>query len=316
MSFEPPTADGERTLNRYSAVGAFFVLCYSVLSAAKEVIIGHAVQDVNPNVLVFLSFGFTLIIFNAGAVLNFRLFARRWRFYADRRTDLLLLNVETGLAWGCFFWAVRYLEPAVVSAVTVGLSPLFSQIFSADRDSGVAIAAKVILSSIVSACLLVATFLGFSAVGLVDRFSFVFGAILCMFGALAISLVTSRTRRLYQAGCNALDLMRTRFLILVGISGLAASWSSGVELDTSLIATSAVIAVFGIALPLFALQKGLEDCSATMTLLIISSAPGFTLLFQMFDPRLDYSLATVAAVGTLFAISVWSVFSQELAARR
>ena len=316
MSSEPLTTNGARTPSHYSAVGAFLVLCYSVLSAAKEVVIGHTVQNVNPNVLVFLSFGFTLIIFNADAATNFRLFARRWRFYADRRTDLLLLNVETGLAWGCFFWAVRYLEPAVVSVVTVGLSPLFSQLFGADRSAGVAIAAKVLLSSIVSACLLMVTFLGFSAVGEVDPFGFVFGAILCMLGALAIALVTSRTRRLYQAGYGALDLMRTRFFILVCASGLAASWSGGVQLDLSIIATSALIAVFGIALPLFALQKGLEDCSATVALLIISSAPGFTWLFQLFDPRLDYSLATIAAVGALFAISIWSIFSQEIAMRK
>lgn len=312
---EPGAADGPSPLGRYSALGALFILGYCVLSAAKEVLIGHAVQDIDPNALVFVSFGLALLLFNAGAATDFRSYAARWRSYGGRRADLALLNVETAIAWGCFFWAVRHLEPAVVSAVTVGLSPFFAQAVGLEKEAGGAIAAKAALSAAVSLALLAATFLGFSAVGAVDPAGFAAGALLCALGAFAIARVTSRARRLYRAGYGAFDLMRTRFFVLVGASGLACLWSGGVEVDGRILATAGIIAIFGVAAPLLALQKGLERCSATVTLLIVASAPGFTWLFQLLDPRLDYSLATIAAIAALFAIAVWSVAGEERAAR-
>nr|WP_241391679.1 hypothetical protein [Yersinia frederiksenii]ULG19789.1 hypothetical protein 49p1_00071 [Yersinia frederiksenii] len=311
MSLSERRNSGETLANRYSAIGAIFILLYSVMSAAKEVAIGHVVQNIDPNLLVFLSFGFVILIFNADVIWNFPSFAKGWQIFFNNFREIALLNLETALAWGCFFWAVRYLEPAVVSAVTVGISPFFSQLFGIERDNNRNVVIRVFFSSITSLFLLIATYLGFSAMGEVSLGTFLVGTLLCGLGGAAIALVTSRSRRLYKRGYNPFDLMRTRFVLLVCISGLATFIFDEFGAEPRTFSLAGIIAIFGISIPLLSLQKGLERCGSTTALLIISCAPGFTWLFQLFDPRLHYSTSTVVAIGALFLIACWSIVSEQ-----
>ncbi|CAI2534988.1 EamA-like transporter family [Serratia ficaria] len=315
MSLSERRTPGETLTNRYSSIGAIFVLIYSVMSAAKEVTVGHVVQDIEPNLLVFLSFGFVILIFNIDVFFNFSSFVKGWQIIYKNLRDIALLNLETALAWGCFFWAVRYLEPAVVSAVTVGISPLFSQLFGIERDNNRNVANRVFLSSIISLFLLITTYFGFSAMGDVNLSTFLIGSLLCGLGGAAISLVTSRSRKLYKNGYNSFDLMRTRFVLLVIISGLATLSLHKFDVDSRTFSIAGIIAIFGIAIPIFSLQKGLEKCGSTTALLIISCAPGFTWFFQLFDPRLHYSASTVVAIVGLFLVACWSIVSEQKQAK-
>lgn len=316
MSLNESKHDGKTLARRYSATGALLVLLYSVMSAAKEVVIGHVVQDTDPNLLVFLSFGIVILIFNADIIFNFSSFAKGWLIFSKSFRLITLLNLETALAWGCFFWAVRYLEPAVVSAVTVGISPLFSQLLGIEHDTNRNVKIRVFFSSLTTFFLLSSTYLGFSAIGGINFGAFWLGAFLCGLGGASIALVTSRSRRLYKEGYSAFDLMRTRFVLLVCISGLSAFFSGELGAVPHTFTLAGIIAVLGIAIPIFSLQKGLERCSSTTALLIITCAPGFTWLFQLFDSRLHYSTSTVAAIGLLFLIACWSIASEQRQARR
>ncbi len=311
MSLSNTTHSDKAHTNRYSAIGALFVLLYAVMSAAKEVVVGHVVQESDPNLLVFLSFGFVIFIFNADVIFNFTSFKKGWLIFSHHRKEIFLLNLETALAWGCFFWAVKYLEPAVVSAVTIGISPFFSLWLGVERDTGNNIKIRVFFSSITALLLLAATYLGLSAVGGIQLKALCIGALLCGLGGAAIALVTSRARLLYQKGYNAFDLMRTRFIVLVFVSGFYCLMVGGFDGASRTVTLAGAISVFGIAIPLLALQKGLERCAATTALLIIACAPGFTWLFQLFDSRLHYSSSTVIAIGALFLIACWSIASEH-----
>jgi len=301
----------ETLARRYSSTGAIFVLIYSVMSAAKEVVIGHVVQDTDPNLLVFLSFGLVTLIFNADIIFNFRSFRKGWSIFSKSFREIALLNLETALAWGCFFWAVRYLEPAVVSAVTVGISPLCSQLLGIECDNNRNVKIRVFFSALTAFFLLSSTYLGVSAIGDINSSAFWTGALLCGLGGAAIALVTSRSRRLYKHGYNAFDLMRTRFVLLVCLSGISAFMSGDLTPGSGTFILAGIIAVLGIAVPIFALQKGLERCGSTTVLLIIACAPGFTWLFQLFDSRLHYSVSTVVAICSLFLIACWNVVSEQ-----
>ena len=311
MSVEGFNRQSAITPNDYTLFGALLVLAYCILSAAKEVVIGHYVQEIDPYLLVFVSFSFVILIFNSSVLWQRKQYCAAWRGYRKSLPSFVHLNVETMLAWGCFFWAVRFLEPAVVSAVTVGLSPLFAQHFAPCESGNATLARKALASAAISLFLLVATLAGFSAVGHVSPRDFAIGSILCVVGAAAIAQVTSRARKLYEKGYTALDLMRARFFGLVGGAGIALAVQESVAIDMELFAVALLIAVFGIAVPIYSLQRGLERCNSTITLLIIASAPGFTWLFQLADPRLEYSLVTSFAIIALFLVAIWCIFEEE-----
>ena len=313
MSFNHRNNLPALSLDNYTILGAVLVLVYCILSAAKEVMIGHHVQEISPNLLAFVSFGFVILIFNASALWRHQQFYAAWSSYRKSIPGLLHLNVETMLAWGCFFWAVKFLEPAVVSAVTVGLSSLFAQMFTPSETNNPNLTRKTLTSTGISLFLLITTYCGFSAMGHVSQQNLAIGALLCTLGAAAIARLTSRTRELYKRGYTAIDLMRARFFGLVGGSGTAVVLQGDAVVDLQLIVVSLLIAVFGIAAPIYSLQKGLERCSSTTTLLIIASAPGFTWLFQLTDPRLNYSTTTSFAIVALFLVAMWCIFGEEKA---
>ena len=315
MSLSERKHSGDILVTRYSSIGALFILFYSVMSAVKEVVVGHVVQNIDPNFLVFVSFGFVLLIFNTDVIYNFRSFKNGWSIFAKGLRQIILLNVETALAWGCFFWAVRYLEPAVVSAIMVGISPLFSLLLGTERDNDRNLKIRVFCSSLATLFLLLSTYLGFSAVGGISLSSFFTGTILCGFGGASIALVTSRSRRLYQEGYTAFNLMRTRFLLIVLISSASFFIHSDFKAEFHSFTLGGVIGLFGISIPVFALQKGLERCSSTIALLIIACGPAFTWVFQLFDNRLHYSASTIVAIAALFFIACWNILSEQMNAK-
>ncbi|WP_051556548.1 EamA family transporter [Alkalihalobacterium bogoriense] len=104
-------------------LGAMFLLGSAIFSAATQVYYANKVQGLDPFVFIFISFSITIIVFN---VLSHFSKSNRTFLIKEGKKDLLFLNASTAVAIITFYYALKYVEPAIVSAIEIGVGPLFA----------------------------------------------------------------------------------------------------------------------------------------------------------------------------------------------
>jgi drug/metabolite transporter (DMT)-like permease len=290
-------------------IGIAFMLGFSSLTAAKEVISGATLQRTDPFLLVFSTFSLTAALFHlygwsAG---------QPQAVQAQHRRDLVMINVASTCSWIFFFYALKYIEPALVTSIITATGPLITlgldtlvrrrrTISSADLLAGTAILFS-------TAYLIWVASSGRSAFSASDRFAVGVALAGCAFSGISVAVTTVYSKRLYDRGWTPSRLMAHRFYLLILTSGVlslgADDWLGQLRRDWLLIG---LIACGGVALPLYVLQLGIQRCSPLTVATIIAVGPAFTILFELFDRRLKWSLASFWGVLALVSVVLWSTW--------
>lgn len=291
-------------------IGILLVFLFVILSSAKEVFVGNLTQHLDPFFLVFVCFVIMAVLFNTIQLTTNR--AGYLKYFQTDLKDIVFLNLSTTASWLGFFYALKHVEPAIVSAINTAIGPVitvaFSRIF---RPSARVLRAEVICSSLIFGiilCLVCSSLSGTSAIGHVDAGKQAVGIMASLIGGCAIVANTIFSKRLSEQGLPTTMVMSVRFFLLIILSfGIWVSDSHSVPVHGSDLASIVLVAVMGIIIPLFMLQKGIEKSEPITVSLIISIAPVFTFMFQGLDKRLAfsfYSFLGVLAVVFIVAISM------------
>ena len=103
-------------------IGISFLLLSAILVSISQVYYANQVQGVHPFLFTGVSFFITAIIFNVIAL------RQRGRLNISAQTssnDLVKLNVSSVLAFMGFYYALKFVEPAIVSSLEMGVGPSF-----------------------------------------------------------------------------------------------------------------------------------------------------------------------------------------------
>src|SRR5579872_2509173 len=201
--------------------GVLLLVASVLLSASKAVYLASLLQGKNPVVLLLVTFSFTSLFFNAIEIRDLKGYRASIK---GSFADIALLNVVTASSWISYFYAIKYLEPAIHAAVANSSGPVITIIVAlgcrtGDKVSKAGVISAVgILGSVL--ILLAGTVSGRSAVGTIPVNSLVFGLGMAALCGVSIVCITFLSKRLAVAGWKASRIMAARFFGLLVIAYL------------------------------------------------------------------------------------------------
>lgn len=290
-----------RTKNTHLA-GVVHVLGFVLLANANAVFSGRLLQSLHPFVFLFWAFVGTVIFY---AITQFLLYGRStFSMTRDSILPLIALNTTSAFNWIGYFFALRYLEPAIVAAIMCGFGPVSVVVLdrvirgnSISRHACVAAA-----GTIVGAGFLVWTsFNGLAGIRSNSTIDVIVGLGAALAGGISQALTTIVIKELGGRGWTASRIMVHRFHLLLVVAGILAtsgpgmSISSGAQLNMFLIAV-----VFGVITPLFLLQRGILLSDPFTTSVLLALGPVLTYVFQLLDDRIR--LSSTSAIGCIFVV--------------
>ena len=259
-----------------------------IIQAAGKVIYGTWLSHIPASLFVLVSFALTAIV----CIL-----------YADRSHGkpcfllFLLLNIATTVTFFAYFYALQYIEPAIVGALNVGSAPMFALIFAlllvGLRPDRVQI---MTCAGILCGCIAL-FYSAFEGEGVVTGRTAINGVIASLVAGAGAVIIAMLTKSLMQSGWSRSAILAHRFYLIVPVA-LFFTVSTGIDTGVLSMPVVVVILVFAlgaIIIPLFLLQIAIERTDTYTFIITMSALPVFTFLFEAFSPA--YRLSSLTAVG-------------------
>ena len=282
------------------------LLAFALLSAAVDVYAGNRLQALSPLAVAAISFTLTAAFFLGGEGLR----RRGPSPLRTRAGDVAVLNVSTAATWLSLLYALKLLEPAVVNVVGLALGPLLTVLLAPLlRRGGSILRAEVAVSAGICACIVLLAWesiagrsgIGHPAAGQVDL-----GLALTLVCGVASTVNVIYSKRLSDAGHRPEEVLAVRFFLIIAVSWALLAAGGPARIAEALL-PGAVIAVIGVALPMYLLQLGIRYTEPITASLLTTLSPPFAFLLQLPDRRLHPSALTligIAGITALVAVGV------------
>jgi drug/metabolite transporter (DMT)-like permease len=286
--------------------GVLPLLGYAVLTAGMDVYAGNRFKHVSPASIAAVSFTLATVFFLAIELRRYG--ARRLALLSEHRRDLVAINFTTALTWLSTFYALDYLEPAIVNVIGLALGPVIMTLAGPllRRQSTVMIT-EVVVSVIICGLLGVlvwGSFTGRSGLGHVSVSDAVLGLVFTVVCAAGSAVNIIYMKRLNDAGCDPGTVLATRFFVMIVAAWLLVALQGKADLSAAFL-PGVVVAVIGVGVPIYVLQVGIRYTEPITTSLLISLSPLFALVMQLADGRLRFSPFTLAGViGVVVLVAV------------
>lgn len=287
-------------------IGVLSLLVSAILTSVSQVYYANRVQVVHPFLFTGISFFITMIYFQF-VVLNQRV-KTVWN---EAAIPLVKLNLASILAFMGFYFALKYIEPAIVSSLEMGLAPLFVLLLAVRQKIQIKRVQWWIAISTIGACfvLIAAVFSGQSAVIQWGRYSVlgIIASIICGLGAV---LCTLYSKKLSELGWTSSMILAKRFYGIILLSFMA-TYDVLLGYFLNNIGWILIMTVLGVLVPMYLLQKGIQYCEPFIVMMSLCFVPVFTFFFQLFDTRLQWSTLTFAGVLLLLVLGIASVIAER-----
>ncbi|WP_431803181.1 EamA family transporter [Halobacillus andaensis] len=292
----------------YAIVGTAFLIASAFLTSGSNVYYSNKVQAISPFFFTFISFLITAFFFHA---IQLKQSFQYMKIEKSFLKDVVGINLSTAGAFMSFYFALKYIEPAIVGAVEIGIGPVSSLIIirlvygSKMNKLDLLIGLGALIGSLF---LIVSTLQGSSGINLESipvAVLGLFSSILCGFCA---ALAAIFSKRLSTAQWSSSKILAHRFYAIVGLS-LYLSIQQG-NLLQQLSANwlwILIVSLLGVTLPLYFLQIGIQYCDSFFVMMSLSFIPIFTFAFQLLDPRISTSYHSLSGILIILLFALFSV---------
>ncbi len=284
-----------------SLLGPALVLIFALTQAFRDVYFGGVFQRYPFFLIILIAFLLSTVIFAAATLIrapgDLGKLRRQWRMVAAA-------NITTAVAWTCFFFALTYLDPAIVNTIHSAMGPLTVVVLGA---GGMALAkpkpiGRVEYGGYAGIAASVAALWWVVIGGYSDLPQAGLGvsiAGLALLGVSGASITVSLLycKRLQDHGIGADAVTAVRYVALIALAGAVILWRGRTvfpaphDLAVLSLATTALI-----VLPLFAFQLGIGRTTPLTAQVIRALGPVFVFALEQFDRRLHYSLPTLLCI--------------------
>lgn len=303
----------KQVMSKQAVIGVTALLLSALLTSLSQVYYANKVQAIHPFLFTGVSFLLTAIFFTI-------IHKSQRNVRASNRTamkDIIMLNGSSILAFMGFYYALKYLEPAIVSSLEMGVGPLFAIILTATFTKSKIQASRaqwiITIGTFFSSLLLIlTTLLGLSGVTIAYSFSFIFGIICSVVCGIGAVLCTIYSKRLSTAGWSSSKILAYRFYGIIFIS-LLLTYDQLTTYLLSNIQWIVIMTICGVIIPMYLLQKGIQYCDTFFVMMSICFIPVFTFGFQLFDSRITWSTSTFLGILLLFCFGLASIFTENRA---
>lgn len=280
--------------------GMILGIVFCFLSGAFDVTVGHITQSLDPMLLGLYCFLSSALLFGFAKLFN----DSRQRLHQMVKTHwdfIILLNISVVMTWVGLFYALKFLEPAVVGVVSVAVGPALTLIISLfiGSDHKVTSYDKAIswLVLLVVFIMLGNSFYGHSGVTVInasDRVLGIISILICAIGTVSYTLIS---KSLGNKGWLSTEMLAVRNILMVLVS-FAIIYTNHIPLtiEHDLVIPMIVLVVLGHIVPIYLIQKTILMISPLQVAIILLSLPVFTLLLEYLDDRISFSLPTIISI--------------------
>lgn len=289
---------------REHVIGIAALMISAVLTSASQVFYANHVQNTHPFIFTGVSFFLTAFFFSFISAKQKA--AYQW---SSAWGIIIKLNLSSVLAFMGFYFGLKFIEPAIVSSLEMGLGPLFAIILTTMQRKTVHKEQWWVSMGTLLACLLLITtvFSGNSGIQMDFNFNTILGILASIFCGLGAVLCTIYSKQLSLLGWTSSMILTHRYYAIVFLSFIFTY-----DLIFNYFIENAIwiliITVAGVLLPMYFLQKGIQHCKTFLVMMSLCFIPVFTFFFQLFDPRLSWSTTTLIGVLLLLFLGVCSVY--------
>ncbi len=278
-------------------MGFLSVLLFVLIGSAQDVFLGNLFTSYDPVLVAFLTFSIATIFL---ALIALSLRQNKVQDYKAQLRNLIFLNLVTALNWLSFFVSLRYIEPAIVGAISFSIGPGFSAIIEKvvlkKKETKILYPTLVVLSCIFLSYVAID---GKSAFIVSDKFKVTLGVVLAVLSGLGMVLNTYISKSLSSTNLTTLSITSARF-IAISLASLLFLLFNNISIentfhDLHLMPSIIGIAVIGIMLPMLLIQYGIKHSEPLLVSLLLSLTPATTFLLEFFDKRLQ--LNYLSALG-------------------
>ncbi|MGE7945521.1 EamA family transporter [Lysinibacillus sp. NPDC093688] len=299
----------EITKKQATTVGLMALVLSALLTSMSQVFYAKQVQEVPTFLFTGISFFITAIYFSFFARKQKQ--ANRWK---GNINDVVKLNVASVLAFMGFYFALKYVESAIVSALEMGIGPLFVLVLAVFAKESIPKAQWVIAIGTFIACtiLIVAVVSGKSAVQMDITWPVILALIASVGCGAGAVLCTIYSKRLSEAGWTTSMILANRYYGIILLSFFA-TFDIFFKYFSGNISWIIAVTAVGVMLPMYLLQIGIQYCSTLIIMMSLCFVPIFTFFFQMFDTRLSWSPVSLLGISLLFILGVCSLYLEKRA---
>jgi drug/metabolite transporter (DMT)-like permease len=296
-------------------LGTALLLGSVIFTASSQVYYGSFIQNFSPYLFLLISFSITLLFFH----LMDRLSSKKSISITSSPTvwkDVLFMNIVSATIFICFYIALKYIEPAVVSSLEWGIGPVVALMLVRFQKPENKLGMLNLLAScgvlIGSIFLAWASLSGASGILGTSRSYLFIGLLFAVLTGIGNVLITFYSKKLSEQGWDTAKILAHRFYLVVLLSGLVVLYEKSYLLIsvTDMIGII-LITITGTILPLYFMQSSLKYTSPFSFLIISSLVPCFTYLFQLFDPRINLSYFTLIGVIIITVFGFLVIFKKE-----
>ncbi|MBB4815173.1 MULTISPECIES: DMT family transporter [Pseudomonas] len=282
--------------------GFLFGLLFCLISAAFDVYVAFVTQAVSTILVVFYCFIVSTAFFVVCALWsNSRSFFTKVR---EQWGMVVVINLAVLFNWGGLFYALRYLEPAVVGVAAVACGPALTLLISFfDRRSARVAFADALVSCLVLisvGIMLFNSFSGNSGIATTTSAQRLLGIASVVLCALGTVIYTVFSKQMFARHWSIFEILAVRNIAMVGFCVLVVSIIGGsITLDRELLIPMIILVGVGHLLPIYLIQKTIYYLTPIHVSLVLLTLPVFVLLLQYFDARIEFSVASVLAVSII-----------------
>ncbi len=290
--------------------GIMPLLGYAALTAAMDVYVSNRLQVISVASIAAISFTLAVVVFT---VIYFRhREVQRLSAVLSHRRDLVTINITTALTWLSTFYALRYLEPAIVNVMALALGPAIMVLAGPLlRRHTTVTGAEVTVSA--GICMLLGMLIwsslsGRSGLGSLSVGHIALGVVFTVICAVGSAVNIIYMKRLDDGGCDPATVLATRFVLMSIVGWVLVALEGQNDIFAALL-PGVIVAVGGIGLPIYMLQVGVRYTEPITTSLLISLSPAFAFIMEFSDKRLKFApftLEGILGVVALVAIGVVS----------
>jgi drug/metabolite transporter (DMT)-like permease len=292
-----------------TTIGLGCLLLFAVSQGVRDAFFGNVFQSVSFLAVAVLAFGASTLVFTSIAACREGANLRR---LLNAKRDFLMLNATNAAAWLSFFFALRYLEPAVVATLYNGIGSL---VVLSLQARGL-LAAEGRRSSAEQACyggisaalatLIAVVLAGRSGLPLSDLAAQGSAIVAAMMGGVMITISHLFSRRFNDMSVGSDAVLGTRFLLtLVAAASLEVIIGTpSARPSLAAIPYLTAMAFALVVIPGFMLQLGIARASPLAVNVFRALGPAFVFSVQQLDGRLRFSGATLGCIIAFCACAI------------
>ncbi|WP_285721403.1 MULTISPECIES: DMT family transporter [unclassified Pantoea] len=255
--------------------GVLFIIGNIIVASLQSVLLSSWLNGINVFLIVALSFSIVMSLYTS------LFFAKGRRFVAslvELKREILIINFVSACNWIFYFFAIKFLNPSAVVTITQCMPAVFISFFMIARGKKPS-STTILFHSLILLCIvfLVNSYISQSSS---SGNNTILGVIISLLCAITVAMTISVSRVFSENKIPSYVVLSLRFPLLILISWSLVPRSSLLEISKEQVYIILFVALVGLALANYFLQKGVEFATPLIVSTTLTLSPAVVLFFD------------------------------------